>query len=1157
MLRVLSRLAASRGQWRPLRWPVVVLSWGSLLSAVLIAGASTPASENVTVPTADGQTVVTVWTGVAPAGANGASDCTLTADPQIDHHLVNLTVPAGTYDSVNISATFHVEWDDGGQDLILTLTQDGNFVDSNDGGSPQENVGVSNPAQAQYDAMVCPFAAGPGSTPYRGKLTLTATSKGSTKADTDKDGVPDDTDQCPGTPPRTAVDEVGCPYPPLPPGEPRYFIYKSPPGTSDAIGEPSIGCNWQSEKTFSNTNVDGSTNTLPNGGTATFFGGFAPHLARVTFDDCQSPANATWERKPLLSANTPRAFGDPILFTDHDTGRTWVVQLEGLTPAGSTIDITDDDGDTFIPSDGTAGSSDLDHETLAAGPYHQPIPPDINPVYQNATYYASQSIAEARVQRSDNGGLSFLPGTLLYSIATCGGLHGHLKVANDGTVYVPNAGCGGQQAVVVSENNAVSWTVRKIPGSTAAARSDPSVAVATDSKTLYVCMESGNGHPTVSVSKDNGVTWTSSTPFDLGASVTNGGPVVDSAFPAAVAGDPDRAACAFFGTETGGGSTSAVWYLYVTSTFDGGATWTTQNITPADPIQRGQICGSGQCRNLLDFFDATIDKEGRVLIAGEDGCVTDQCIDGGPNDWSAKGFIPRQSGGRRMYAAFDPVEPALPGAPALTGGLNADMTVANLSWSAPDGGGVPVTAYNVYHRVGTSGPFALLATVPGTSYSDATFDKTFENFYHVTAVNAVGEGPYCIDFSPSSVILETVCELPGVTVVTDDKGDQQGGPEFDIEHIKIAEPESLAGKIAITFKVAGFTGGIVPSGTRWAIRFNGPNPPPAGQDDFFIAMTTERSDTPEFVYGTTGVVGAARVFTIEGNLDGASRYSDDGTILLVLDRNNPMIGPLAGGDTLINGFPSVRAPATPGNAGIYDQGGNFFYTLRADDACFVNTPPVAVLDASQASGYAPLDVTFDASGSSDADAGDTLTYSYDFGDESGSDQPVVTHTYTEPGDYTAILTVRDSHGASSTVSVPIKVTPPPVNHPPVANAGADTQIDEGATALLYGGGSSDEDDDQITYEWTQVSGPAVALQDADTATPKFVAPQVNADTLVAFTLVVTDSHGVASLPDEVAVDILDQLPVAQLGGNNTVGGALPPLALMALGLFGLARRRRG
>ena len=115
---------------------------------------------------------------------------------------------------------------------------------------------------------------------------------------------------------------------------------------------------------------------------------------------------------------------------------------------------------------------------------------------------------------------------------------------------------------------------------------------------------------------------------------------------------------------------AGVWYLYVATTYDGGATWTTVNATPNDPVQRGTICGGGfngcdnGTRNLLDFNDASVDKQGRVLIGYADGCL-DSCIASGPNTFSSLATIARQVNGRGLFAAFD--QNGVPAAPNLSG----------------------------------------------------------------------------------------------------------------------------------------------------------------------------------------------------------------------------------------------------------------------------------------------------------------------------------------------------------------------------------------------------------------------------------------------------------------------------------------------------------
>jgi PKD repeat protein len=88
-----------------------------------------------------------------------------------------------------------------------------------------------------------------------------------------------------------------------------------------------------------------------------------------------------------------------------------------------------------------------------------------------------------------------------------------------------------------------------------------------------------------------------------------------------------------------------------------------------------------------------------------------------------------------------------------------------------------------------------------------------------------------------------------------------------------------------------------------------------------------------------------------------------------------------------------------------------------------NSPPVASATASPTSGTAPLAVNFDGSGSSDPDAGDTISYSWDLnGDGTFGDSTVAkpSYTYTSPGTYNAILRVTDSHGASAN-SAPITI----------------------------------------------------------------------------------------------------------------------------------------
>jgi len=202
---------------------------------------------------------------------------------------------------------------------------------------------------------------------------------------------------------------------------PSYNNYAATNGLGVNAGEPSIGVN-RSGRAF----VQAKTQTL-----------------RVTFNDTVSPATAAWEDKsPALPQCTAPTTFDPILFTDQTTGRTFESQLIPAPVLASLTCFTDTDGDGWSPSEGGGVGSGIDHQTLGGGPF------GLGPVgaigsYPDAVYYCSQDVGAAFCSSSYDGGLTFAPAVPIYSAVSCSGLHGHVKVAPDGTVYVPNKACGG------------------------------------------------------------------------------------------------------------------------------------------------------------------------------------------------------------------------------------------------------------------------------------------------------------------------------------------------------------------------------------------------------------------------------------------------------------------------------------------------------------------------------------------------------------------------------------------------------------------------------------------------------------------------------------------------------------------------------------------
>ena len=691
--------------------------------------------------------------------------------------------------------------------------------------------------------------------------------------------------------------------PPQPPPAigipPRFQVYPAPPtaGGAESSGEPSIGVDW-------NPNVASlKYGTVNQGGVAFFTSNL--HLFRLMFDDCSSPAAATWTdvTSPVETINTL----DPIGHCDHfggsHPGRLFQSQLAGAT---SLMAFSDDDGNSWLQSQGSGQPAGVDHQTVGSGAYNTAAspPPPPHPAYNNAVYYCSQDIASAFCARSDDGGLTFGPGVPIYNLTQCAGIHGHIKVAPDGTVYVPNRGCGANQAVAVSSDNGLTWAVRPIPDSTPALGNDPSVGLAADG-TAYFGYQDGSGAAKMAVSHDQGKTWSPS--VNVGASLA----IANSVFPAVAAGDPDRAAMFFIGSPTPGNlqdtaNYKGIWHGYLAVTYDGGAHYFLVDATPTDPVQVGSICiGGTTCgadRNLLDFNDLTIDSQGRLIGAFADGCVAGSCDSSSPNtaSRSALATVVRQSGGRRMFAAFDPVEPARPAAPLIGTALQSSSGTL-LTWSAPDNGGAAITEYLLY-RSTTSGAETLMGGLgpSKTSYLDKTA-VSGTHYYRVAAVNKYGTGPKCGEVaSVPAPPPQSPCTGTGMTVVSDPTGDQTGAPansQLDIQSIAIGEKyvsSSSPGHLTFTMKVASLAGPVQPNSV-WTIFFTAPN-----GAQYFLDMNTSGSGAaPVFEYGHTATLPTGTTQQVkDGAADPSSTYSADGTITLVID--NSLVGGVMAGDSLVN-----------------------------------------------------------------------------------------------------------------------------------------------------------------------------------------------------------------------------------------------------------------
>ncbi len=155
-----------------------------------------------------------------------------------------------------------------------------------------------------------------------------------------------------------------------------------------------------------------------------------------------------------------------------------------------------------------------------------------------------------------------------------------------------------------------------------------------------------------------------------------------------------------------------------------------------------------------------------------------------------------------------------------------------------------------------------------------------------------------------------------------------------------------------------------------------------------------------------------------------------------------------------------------------------------------------------------------------------------------SDPAASAPTFTAPeleADTALVFELRVSDGVH-TVSDQVTVTVAADNDPPAVDAGPDLEVDEDDLVTLTAT-ATDIDTDNLNWTWTQTRGLPVTINDADTATPTFTAPNSVVNSYLTFEVAVSDGETTVTDIVRVLVNADNDAPTNDAGPDTVVPDA--------------------
>jgi hypothetical protein len=590
-------------------------------AALLIAAtaptvfASDPPSNTVAVPSVlDGEASAT-WSGSVPAqSVNPTSECA--EGSGTDSHGLTFTVPAGLYDTKAATFVFSITWtpnnpgaDVQPNDLIITiLGPDGAVVGGDDTAETTEKVTLSNLKAGDYKVLACGYV-NLTDQPYTGKVSVKTTALGTANGNpfSTNDNQLKFTDA-------TVVDPI------LFGGEPGINFDPTTDGSRLFVDWP-VG---------SRANI-GVLFRSDDGGLT-----FRKRYADVTDPD-NSGLTCAGRQVPMCTSG---GGGDTDVNVNPGNGNVYFTSQEAL--AAQSVAASLDHGVSF-PTDHTdpvlsLPCTGVDRQWLASWSntddvfisYHVPLlgqcfnhSPSAGTTGSWTHSLAATNVTQSGAMVADNtGGPTD---------------HNLYIVYNTSFVSPDTLDAALKYGVAASTDGGATFVAHVIPDAHNI-RNFNKIQIDTAGNLYATWVDSQSQHTwfSTSLASDPANVTAPASKWSKAVQV-EGLPIHVSIFPDVVAGSPGKAAVAYYGTPAAGPTPDDVepgqggWFPYVSTTDNALCQWDAnpctsptfhQSVIAHQSNQDDDICTMGTActgnRNLLDYFDISLDKDGYVGFVWSD-----------------------------------------------------------------------------------------------------------------------------------------------------------------------------------------------------------------------------------------------------------------------------------------------------------------------------------------------------------------------------------------------------------------------------------------------------------------------------------------------------------------------------------------------------------